>query len=448
MCHDAVCEHEKEELRAENARLRSELEKLKKPPKDSSNSSIAPSQDPYKKPYPKREKSGKKPGGQPGHPGQYRPFEPNPDRVESLYPSHCPYCSSTELEHLPQAVREIRQEVSLPPPVQAFVTEYRQCQGKCKGCGKTSWGEFPEHIRAPQELSATVEGLVGYLKVHHQQSNVKIQSLLTTLYNLHLGKATIENILTRLSGQFQAEMDRIKQGLQQSFVVGSDETGIRINGRKGYQFVFQNAAYCLYQSGYSRGYRVIEEVFQGTFPEVWVSDRYGAQLKTPSDKHQLCLAHILRECRYIIEAEQSEWTEDFKQLLKEAIALRQATGEDYNPLEADTFRGIKRVERQMETLFSKPPPKELERKLFQGLCNRQEQLLTFLHDPDIPFDNNGSERALRNRKTHLKVIGGFRSEQGVKRVDVIASILETATRQGKNMLDVLSRNVALFPSTV
>ena len=95
----------------------------------------------------------------------------------------------------------------------------------------------------------------------------------------------------------------------------------------------------------------------------------------------------------------------------------------------------------MQTL----PPKALEKKLFRCLCNRQEQLLAFLHDPDIPFDNNGSERALRNRKTHLKVIGTFRSEQGVKRVDVIASTIETAKRQGKNALDVLCGRIKLFP---
>jgi transposase len=443
MCSDHTCDHRKrvEELEAENAKLRAELEKYKKPPKNSSNSSTPPSQDPYRKPYPKREKSDKKQGGQPGHQGQYRPFCETPDRIESLYPLQCPHCGGHELEQFPD-VREIRQETCLPQ-VKATVTEYRQCKSRCKRCKKVSWGEFPERIRVPQEFSPEVEGLIGYLKVAHHQSNEKIQWLLESLCNLKIHRSTVDNVLNRLNRQFEGEIEQIKTGLRQAVVVGSDETGIKINGKKGYQFVFQNWSFCLYVSRLSRAYKVIEETFEERFPQVWVSDRYGAQLKTPT-RHQLCLAHLLRECRYLIEAEQSDWGKDLKQLLQEAMALKKSTGEDYDPLEPDTFRHIKAIEDQLSHIFSKPPPKEPEQKLFKGLRSRQDELLAFLHDPDIPPDNNRSEQALRNRKTHLKVIGTFRSEQGVRRIDTIASIIETAKRQGKNALDVLSGRTPLF----
>ncbi len=441
------CEHRKrvEELEAENAKLRAELEKLKKPKKNSANSSVAPSQDPYRKPYPKPEKSDRKQGGQPGHPGHYRPFSETPDEVKSLHPKCCPHCGSEEMEELP-GLKEIRQEITLPE-VQAKVTEYQQCRSLCKGCGKTSWGAFPETVRSPHTLSPEVEGLVGYLKVAHHQSNEKIQILLNTLYNLHLSRGTIEVILSRLQGKFQEEIESIQQGLRKSFQASSDETGIRIAGKRGYQFVFQNTAYCLYVSGFSRGYQVIESVFGKEFPSVWGSDRYNAQLKTPC-QHQLCLAHILRECRYLEEAEQSEWANALKQVLKKAIDLRKSKAEVFDPLDVETFREIRKIKTQLCGIFEKPPPKPLEKKLFKGLLSRQEELLMFLTDPDIPFDNNSSERALRNRKTHLKVIGCFRSVQGAQRVDVISSLLETAKRQGKNALEVLCGKVQLFPKTL
>jgi transposase len=447
MCSDHSCDHRKrvEALEAENAKLRAELEKLKKPPKNSSNSSVSPSQDPYRKPYPQREKTDKKQGGQPGHPGQYRSFCETPDKIEPLYSKQCPHCGSQELEQLPD-VREVRQETSLPQ-VQATVTEYRQCKSRCKHCQKTSWGKFPERIRVPQEFSPEVEGVIGYLKVAHHQSNEKIQCLLENMCHLKIHPSTVDNVLNRLDHQFQGEIEQIRTGLKNAFVVGSDETGIKINGKKGYQFVFQNWSFCLYVSRLSRAYKVIEDTFGENFPKVWVSDRYGGQLKTPC-RHQLCLAHLVRECRYLVEAEQSQWASDLKTILQEAMALKKSTAEDYDPLEPDTFLRIRAIEAQLTTIFSKPPPKVLEKKLFKGLCSRQDELLAFLHDPDIPPDNNRSEQALRNRKTHLKVIGTFRSEQGVKRVDTIASIIETAKRQGKNAVDVLSGKTALFPATV
>ena len=37
----------------------------------------------------------------------------------------------------------------------------------------------------------------------------------------------------------------------------------------------------------------------------------------------------------------------------------------------------------------------------------QDHIFTFLFKPEVPFDNNGSERAIRNVKVKQKVSGGF-----------------------------------------
>jgi transposase len=68
---------------------------------------------------------------------------------------------------------------------------------------------------------------------------------------------------------------------------------------------------------------------------------------------------------------------------------------------------------------------------------RIDQLLTFLDHPQAPYDNNGSERAVRNRVIHRKVTGGFRTIEGARQHDIIASVIETAKRQGQNVFDHL-----------
>jgi transposase len=57
----------------------------------------------------------------------------------------------------------------------------------------------------------------------------------------------------------------------------------------------------------------------------------------------------------------------------------------------------------------------------------------FLDRPDVPFDNNASERALRPAVTHRKVIGAFRSEDGAEAYAAYRSIEDTARKQQRSV---------------
>ena len=153
------CEHEErvKELEQRVSELEKELAKYKRPAKNSSNSAIPPSQDPYRK-YPKRPKTGKKPGGQPGHKGHHHSFV-DADVVEPVYPHYCEKCGSTHLFAL-ETYRQICQEVELPV-FKPVVTEYRSYEALCQRCGKRNRGAFPKHMNAPVQLGKAGWGLVG-----------------------------------------------------------------------------------------------------------------------------------------------------------------------------------------------------------------------------------------------------------------------------------------------
>ena len=399
--------------------LTAELAKYKKPPKNSSNSGTPASQDPYRK-YPKREKSSRSNGGQSGHKGHHRPCVEKPDEIEYLYPEHCLYCKGEHLIPLADW-HESCQEVDIPP-IQPVVKEYRACWSKCATCGKKSKAQLPGHLNPPVQLGPRITALTGYLKVCHHLSHQRISQLFSDVLGLSISQGSVENHLQRLSFNLSSTIESIRQALRTSWIVGSDETRNRINGKNGYTWVFHTQAVCLFVSTGTRSYEVIEKVFGEQFPLVWVSDRYNAQLKVPC-QHQLCLVHIVRNLQYAIDSEQSAWAHALQTLLRETMHFRKQHADNYDPLEPNTFRHIKRFEEKLLQLFTHPPPQEEERKLFQGLLARQKQLLYFLHDPHVPFENNASERALRNRVIHRKVIGGFRMMHGSQAFDTISSDL-------------------------
>ena len=73
-------------------------------------------------------------------------------------------------------------------------------------------------------------------------------------------------------------------------------------------------------------------------------------------------------------------------------------------------------------------------RLRKRYLKHRDVLFTFLYRPDVPADNNASERALRKSVVHRKVSGGFRSAWGAQAFATIATVLQTAQKQGRDAL--------------
>jgi len=436
MCNKDTCpiKSENDFLRAEIDTLKKELEKYKKPPKDSSNSSMPPSQDQNRKPYPSREKSDRNSGGQKGHKGETRMLSDTSDETIEVYPLKCLHCGGLDFNYTKE-VRERRQLIDLPR-IEPTVTEFEQRVAICTHCGKRSHGRFPENIKAPVQIGPQTEATIGYLLTVHREGYDKIQQIFLDLFNFKLSEGTIDRKLNHLEKILEPEYNNILEKLKSSSTIGSDETGIKINGIKGYLWIFQNELYCYFKSTVSRAFQVIAETIGENFIGNWISDRFGSQLKIKA-KHQLCLAHLIRDCKYNIKYENSIWSKDLKELFQEMIKFKNDKGKEYNPYEKSTFREIKSFETRMGELFSKPPPDKEAKKLYKSLVGRQEQLILFLFESEVSPTNNDSERGLRNRVIHKKVSGGFRTTRGAQRFDKISSVIETAKKQDRNPLDEL-----------
>jgi transposase len=82
-------------------------------------------------------------------------------------------------------------------------------------------------------------------------------------------------------------------------------TGVRIDGRGHWNWVFQNADVVIHVVRPSRGADVVAEVLGGHRPTLWVSDLYAAQ-QGHAEAWQVCLAHQLRDCQYAMALNQHQ----------------------------------------------------------------------------------------------------------------------------------------------
>lgn len=89
-------------------------------------------------------------------------------------------------------------------------------------------------------------------------------------------------------------------------------------------------------------------------------------------------------------------------------------------------------------------PKRVRKKnpavpLVKRLRECREEVLRFLTDLSVPFDNNGSGRNLRMIKLQQKTSGCFRTAAGAERFCRIRSYLSSARKQRQPLLTVLEK---------
>ena len=423
-----------EYLEAKVTSLEKELEQYRKPPKDSTNSSIPSSQNRWDKKYPPRPKSTNKVGGQFGHIGCNKPYL-EPTEIINLNDNVCPYCGET---HFEENESKLKRKQVIDLEITPVVKEYQQHHLICSNC-KRRIPKQPFPIKGNVEYGDNIKTTIGYLNVHHNCSYVRIPQMFEDLFNIKISKGTIDNILKDLANDLKNKYISIQNFIKNSSIIGSDETGMRINKKNCYLWTFQNPQATFFVGSKTRGYKVIQDVIGEDFKGTWISDRYSGQLKMDCS-HQLCSSHLIRDCNYAIESDNTLFPKQLKKLLKETIKFKNKYGEEYNPNTKEIFREKEKYKERLSNIFKKKPnqTKEETRKLWNSLVCRQKELLLFLDDKDIPATNNASERALRNRVIKNKVSGCFRSELGAFCNDILSSVIETAKKQKVNLMDALN----------
>jgi transposase len=89
-------------------------------------------------------------------------------------------------------------------------------------------------------------------------------------------------------------------------------------------------------------------------------------------------------------------------------------------------------------------PLSPQRRLVNRLLRRRDEVLRFMNDLAVPFDNNGTERDLRMVKLQ-QICGCFRTEGGARDFCRVRSYLSTARKQGYSLLCALERALAGKP---
>ena len=406
--------------------------------KNSNNSHIPPSKDENrtKKNQSLREKTDRKAGGHPGHEGTTLECSNEVDEVIKHSPGFCSCCGN-DLSNTAATFVSSRQLIDVPLIMLKRI-EHQIFKKQCS-CGHTMESSFPQYIANPVQYGPNVESLVGYLHTRQYLPYARMQEFLKDVMGLPVSTGGINNILQRLAKKATPLYDNIKERIQQATCIGSDETGLNIDSKKHWMWVWQNNKLTYIVSSDNRGFKTIEQAFENGLPNAaLVHDRWACQFQTQAKAHQICIAHLLRDLNYIndLYGKKCDWGSNFKTLLQQAIQLKkELMPDDY------CYPNVKRqiLFDKLEQWLHYPIPEDYpkSRSLQKKLLAKQHCILYFLLQPNVPPDNNGSERAIRNVKVKQKISGQFKSTDSANVFAILRSVIDTTIKSGQNVLNSL-----------
>jgi transposase len=403
-------------LIAENAALR---ERLNLPPKTPENSSTPPSQG-----HKASGESETKPKAK-THAGSHRPLHPNPTQRRDVRADRCEHCRA-DVSAVPQVAVHAYDRIEIPEIV-PDVTRVTLHGGFCPCCRRRFRAAPPAGLASGSPFGPNLRAFVLYLRFAQAIPFERLARLMSDLLGLQISEGALANMLEASGGAFARQSSLIRDRLLSGTILQSDETSARVGKKTWWTWVFHNGDSACFLIRPSRGKAVVGEFLGAMRPDFWVSDRFGAQMGWARTGHQACLAHLLRDVQYAIDAGDVSFAPGIKNLLKQAVAI----GHRRARLAASTLAVYAaKLEAKLDRLLQIEPANWQGQKLLRIIKKYRQNLFVFVTNLALPPTNNGSEQALRPCVIFRKITNCFRSQWGAKLYADVRSVFETARRRG------------------
>jgi hypothetical protein len=402
----------------------------------------------YEKPAaPKRRKH---PGAKNGHPGTRRPRPTKIDRHEEHRLRRCPHCAGPV-----QRCRRTRTRIieDIPQEITPVVTEHTIHRDYCPHCKKDVEPVVPDAMPGAT-LGHSVVALTSWF---HYGLGITIAQVIDILSHHLQTKITPGGLVDawqRLGAVLADWYEQIAEQARKSAVLHADETGWRVLGQTHWLWCFANHHVCYYMIDRCRGSPALQKFFTEAFAGTLIHDFWAPYDAIEVDDRQYCLVHLLRELEKVDEHNRStEWqafAKRLRRLIRDGIRLRKRP--NFSP---DRYRSrIHLIDRRLTELaqWQREDDTPIYRdadtlRIAKRLRKHWDFLFTFLDKPDVPFDNNLAERAIRPAVILRKNSQSNRSEQGAATQAILMSVYRTLRLRGRDPTKTITAALRTYLQT-
>ena len=421
-------------------KLEDEVARLKK---DSNNSSKPPSSDIVKPKKNVRKKTTKKRkrGGQPGHKKHTRtPF--TTDEIDNFIEYEL---SGKDLDGL-LALDDwyTVQQVTLPERLYV-VTEHRVRKYLESKTGKIIIASLPDEIQKGGLLGGDITAMTAFMKGGCHMSFSTVQQFFKEIMHLNFSRGMLNKATQKVSAAVKPSYQQLADSLPNESYLGIDETGHKNNGDKYWTWCFQKPEYTFFHIDKSRGSKVLFDLLSEEYEGIIGCDFWGAYRKFArlSDAVvQFCMAHLIREIRFLAEhtnKKLSRWGEKLLDWLRKLFKTLHRSDE---LTETGFARRMKQIKQGFLSKMRRPPDHKLAKKLARRFKGKAaETYFRFLTDPNIEPTNNGTEREIRHTVIDRRITQGTRGNAGMRWCERIWTTIATCKKQERNVFDFVHKSL-------
>jgi len=278
-----------------------------------------------------------------------------------------------------------------------------------------------------------------------------------SLHGLSIPPGSAGDGLKRLAPLFEPVYAALEERSEQAAWWQADETRWSVfettktkSTFRWYLWVFISDESVVHVIDPTRSAQVIEEHLGRVVGGILLVDRYSAY-KSYARKHEgiilaFCWAHARRDFRDagLKYAQVREWAQNWEERINALFHLNKVRAQ-YAPGSSAFCREDTRLREavaEMETIWSEERKQDRlhhsQMSVLKSLDTHWEGLTVFVDHPEIPMDNNGSERTLRNPVVGRKNYYGSGAIWSARFTAVMFSIFETLDLWKINELEWLS----------
>lgn len=418
-------------------------EKIARLEKTSSNSSKPPSSDITKPLNENRQPGIRKSGGQPKHVGKTRKFflEDQIDRKEELKLESCPDCGeslvgSADLEPLIQHTAELKEK-----PLE--IVEYRRIGQFCKKCRIIHYPALPSGVIEGQLCGPRLQALLGYMKGNLGASYMELSQFCEDVFGLGFSKGMICNVIARVNEALKIPYEEVPLHIRQEKALNIDESGWRDRGSQYWIWLFCTKSVAFFTIQKSRGCKVLKEVLGETFDGAIISDFYSAYVCYANLNQQFCLAHLIRDIKFLTTLPDPRNAKFGKEVL-ECFRTIFEYWHDRDKIPREIFlKQCDQTQRKLFTfLLNSPLEKGEGLTMKKRLIKHWKSLFRFIQEPDIyQPTNNLAEQTLRPIVRIRRQTQGSRSEWGRAWASRSMSIIVSCKKQKRSSWEFFSQAI-------